>query len=458
MLASIFDHFVEESPLTVMVRAIMERALAPEKLDELFEQTAQKQYTRELLFSDVVSVMSLVVFGIRPSVNAAYKALAKDIGVSKPAFYGKLNGLEPAVGQALVRYSAAALTPVIEQLGGQAESKLPGYPLKIVDGNSLEATDHRLKVLRTIAAGPLPGKSLAVLDPQLMMTVDVFPCEDAYTQERALLPQLLERVSANQVWIGDRNLCTQGFFTGLAQKQAFFTIREHQNLPWQALEELRFVESLPTGDIFEQPVQMSYLGQTLTLRRVVVQLKQPTCDGDTEVVILTNLPQAVASAALVAQLYRGRWSVEGLFQIVTDLFHCELKSLGYPKAALFTFCMALLAYNLFATLKAALRSVHGAGKIDAGLSDYYVAEEVRATYRGMMIALPAAQWERFSQMSLEHFCLNLQQWAARVSLQKFSSSPRGKKKETPPRIRDSKRCHVSTARLLAQQQKAKQAP
>ena len=145
MLATLFAHFVEENPLTVMVRAIMERTLGPEQLDKLFEQTARKQYTRELLFSDVVHVMSLVVCGIRPSVNAAYKALAKDIGVSKPAFYGKLNGLEPAVGQALVRYSAVALTPVIKQLKGQAESKLPGYSLKIVDGNSLGATDHRLK-------------------------------------------------------------------------------------------------------------------------------------------------------------------------------------------------------------------------------------------------------------------------------------------------------------------------
>lgn len=458
MLADIFEHFVEASPLTVMVRAIMERALAPEKLDELFEQTAQKQYTRELLFSDVFQVMSLVVCGIRPSVHAAYKALSKEIGVSKPAFYSKLNGLEPAVGQALVRYSAAALAPVIEQLGGQAEPSLPGYRVKIVDGNHLGATDHRLKVLRTIAAGPLPGHSLAVLDPQLMMAVDVFPCEDAYTQERALLPQLLETVSANEVWVGDRNLCTQGFLMGLAQKQAFFVIREHQNLPQQALEELQLVESSPTGEVFEQRVQLNYQAQTLTMRRVVVKLNQPTRHGDGQVAVLTHLPREVAGATLVTQLYQGRWSVEGLFQVVTDLFHCELKSLGYPKAALFVFCMALLAYNLFATLKASLRSVHGAGKIDAGISDYYLAEEVRATYRGMMIALPPSEWESFSQMSLEHFCLNLCRWAAQVPLQKFCSAPRGKKKQPPQRIRDPKHSHASTARLLAQLQQADAPP
>lgn len=44
-----------------MVRGILERVLAPERLDELFEQTAKTGYTRELLFSTVVNMMSLVV-------------------------------------------------------------------------------------------------------------------------------------------------------------------------------------------------------------------------------------------------------------------------------------------------------------------------------------------------------------------------------------------------------------
>ncbi len=458
MLSQLFEHFAAASPLTVMVRAIMERALAPEKLDELFEQTAQHQYTRELLFSGVVEVMGLVVCGIHPSVNAAYKALSDQLSVSKPAFYSKLNGMEPQISQALVRYSAEALAPVIGQLGSEATELLPGYRLKIVDGNHLGATDHRLKALRGLAAGPLPGHSLTVLDPQLMMAVDVFPCEDAYTQERALLPQLIDTVSVDEVWIGDRNLCTQRFLTEIAHKQAYFVIREHQNLPWQELGPLGLVGPSATGDVYEQPVELNYQGQTLSIRRVVVKLDQPTRHGDREVAILTNLPVAVASAVLVAQLYRERWSVEGLFQVVTDLFHCELKSLGYPKAALFTFCMALFAYNIFATLKAALRSVHGAGKIDAGLSDYYVAEEVRATYRGMMIALPASDWEPFAELSLEHFCQYLLAWAAHVPLKKFSSSPRAKKRKQPPRSGKPKRTHVSTARILSDSTQLKKSP
>lgn len=103
MINAIFEQFVAASPVSVMVRATMERIFSNENLDELFEETSEKQYTRELLFSSVVGLMSLVVSGIHPSVNAAYKALEKQIGVSKPALYGKLNGLEPQISQALVR-------------------------------------------------------------------------------------------------------------------------------------------------------------------------------------------------------------------------------------------------------------------------------------------------------------------------------------------------------------------
>lgn len=451
VLDAIFDPFVEHTPITVMVRALLERAFSAEELDELFDQTAQRQYTRELLFSDVVYLMLLVVCSVHPSVSAAYKVMAARLGVTKESVYNKLNGMEPQIGQALVRYSAAALQPVIAELDGNSRVFLPdGYRLKIVDGNHLGASEHRLEPLRSISSGPLPGQSLAVLDPQLMVAIDYFPCEDAYTQERAILPQILATVEAKDVWMGDRNLCTQLFIFGVAERQGCFILREHQNLPWQAISDLRPVGRCASGEVFEQHIQLSYEGKTLSLRRILVQLHQPTRHGETQVVVLTNLPPDVADSIQVSQLYLERWSVERLFQIVTEQFHCEIKTLCYPRAALFVFAMALLAYNLFSAVKAALRSVHGAGKIDAGLSDYYLAEEVSSMYRGMMVAIAAPHWQVMAQMSGEHFIEILQQLAAQVDLQRLSSNPRGPKKRKPKRVSEPRRPHVSTARLLAQ--------
>jgi hypothetical protein len=185
-ISAIFEQFVQASPINVMLRAIMERIFSADKLDELFEDTAEKQYTRELLFSSVVGLMSLVVSGIHPSVNAAYKALEKQIGMSKPALSGKLNGLEPRISQVL-RYSHRELAPLITTLAPTQTVQLPGYPIRIADGNHLGATEHRLKPLQATRSGPLLGQSIAVLDPAQLLVSDVFLCEDAHAQERAVL-------------------------------------------------------------------------------------------------------------------------------------------------------------------------------------------------------------------------------------------------------------------------------
>ena len=40
------------------------------------------------------------------------------------------------------------------------------------------------------------------------------------------------------------------------------------------------------------------------------------------------------------------------FQVLTETLECEHPRLGYPKAALFAFCVTLVAYNVLAVLKA----------------------------------------------------------------------------------------------------------
>ena len=82
LLGQVFERFVKESPVSVMVRGLLEKALCPQTLDELFERSAKTQYTRELLFSTIVNLMSLVVCGVHPSVHAAYQASSEEISVS----------------------------------------------------------------------------------------------------------------------------------------------------------------------------------------------------------------------------------------------------------------------------------------------------------------------------------------------------------------------------------------
>lgn len=44
MLSSIFEQFVQENPVSVMARVLMERIFAPERMDSLFTKYASVQY------------------------------------------------------------------------------------------------------------------------------------------------------------------------------------------------------------------------------------------------------------------------------------------------------------------------------------------------------------------------------------------------------------------------------
>jgi hypothetical protein len=450
MFSKILQRFMERSPVPVMVQMVLERVLSPAKLNALFERTAVEQYTRELLFSTVFELMNLVVFKTFPSVNAAYQENPGQIEVSITSVYNKLNGVETGTSAALVREMAREKATLIEALGAVCESWLPGYRIKVLDGNCVEATEHRLEVLRATAAGALPGKSLVVYDPALEMAIDVFPCEDGHAQERALLEQVLPTVDERDVWIMDRNFCVRHFLLGIAERGGYFIGREHQGLAWEALSAPRYVGRTETGKVYEQGIQIvDDEGQAHKYRRIRVSLNTPTRDGERELFILTNLAKAVANAKLIAELYRKRWRLETMFQELEAHLHSEINTLAYPRAALFGFCVALVAYNVLAVVKAALRTVHGEETIDNEVSGYYLAGNIARTYDGMMIAVGAKQWVIFHAMPLAQFVEVLLQLAANVKLSKFRKHRRGPKKPRPKRDKYPNQPHVSTARLLA---------
>lgn len=446
--SDILERFISRSPVCVMVRATMERILSPRWLDDLFERSARTQYTRTLLFSTVFDLMAHVVLRVHPSIHAAYQA-ADTIEVTTTALYDKLNHLEPEVCAALVRESGQEVVGLIDAVGGRRAPWLPGYRVQVIDGNCIAATEHRIAELRPLAAGALPGKTIVIYDPAVDAVVDVFPCTDGHAQERSLFAEIVKRIQKNDVDIADRNFCTSEFLRAHHAAGAFVIIRHHANLPLHELGPLQACGRSETGKVFEQLVEV-YLegGGTLILRRITVRLKSPARDGDTELHILTTLPRAVADPLLIAQLYRRRWTIETAFQRLERDLHSELNTLGYPQAALFGFCVALVAFNLMALVYAALRAVHGEQTIDEEFSGYYLANELQTVPAGMEIAVPAAEWRLFADMSPATFARIILELAQGINLARYRKHRRGPKKPSPKRSYDPAHPHVSTARLL----------
>lgn len=453
MLGECFEKFLARSPVSVMVRGILERVFDPEKLERVFSDHALLQYTRELTFAQCVGLMSDVVFRIVPSVGAWYKAHQDEMPVTRQAVYDKLKHLELPTAAGLVAYAGRELRASLQQMPSPPPPLLPGYRVRVLDGNHLAGTEHRVKALRRYRAAALPGHALVFYDPQWEVATDVIPCEDAYAQERTLLPEVVPMVAQQDCIVADRNFCTLGFLFGIARRGAFFVIRHHaSNVVGQPQGPRRGVGHAARGQaLYEQTlcVMEPDTGEMLVVRRITVQLLVPTRDGDTELHILTNLPLADASAAQISALYADRWTIETAFHHLTVDLACEVDTLGYPKAALFGFCVALVAYNVVALVKGALRAAHGAAYVEEQLSMYYLTLEVAQVTTGMEIAVEAEAWEIFRQMNTAEFTTTLVAIAQRLDTKKYTKHTRGPKKPPPHKLSGKKQTHISTARMLA---------
>ncbi len=450
LLDKVFDRFVAATPICVAVRGLMESALDADCLDRLFARTAKQQYQKELLFSTCVDLMAGVVCRTHKSVNSAHRDLGVTAAVSVQSLYEKLARIEPETSAELVRHTSGRLQSVIGHLKGALPPFVSGYRTKVLDGNHLTRTQRRLKPLRDVAAGPLPGQTLVVFDPALGLVVDLVACEDGHAQERSLMASILAGAEADDLWVADRNFCTTGILFGLAKRGAKFAIRQHAStLYWEKEGVRRSAGRCESGKLFEQWICLEDKeGGRLKVRRITLVLDKPTREGETEIHVMTNLPKSVR-ASKVMKVYRKRWRIEALFQDMTMILKCEINTLGYPRAALFGFCVAVVAANVLATAKAALRVAHPAANVEEEVSNYYLADELSGNYRGMMIALPPEVWKPIADLDDAQLAAWLREVLGNAKLSRYRKSPRGPKKPFIKRTRFARKKKTRVDRQIA---------
>lgn len=448
IMQDLIDRFERKAPVCMMVRALLENTLSPERLDSIYGEYDHEQPEDVLLFSTLVEIMGLVATRVHPSVHAAYQAKCEEIAVTAKAVYDKLQRINCDVSQALLRRTAASMGRILDKTGCPLAEPLRGYRVKILDGNHLRRTQRRLKVLRNVNAAPLPGHVLAVLDPQWKLVTDVFPCEDAHAQERTLLGQVLDTIKPGEVWIDDRNFCTIAFLFGIRARKAFFVTRQHGSLPFELIGNRTHVGRGERGDVYEQKMRIvDAQGTAAIIRRITVVLDEPTRDGDPEIHVLTNLPRAIP-ALKVADLYRQRWTIEAAFNEVAQSLEGEIETLGYPKAALFGFCAALVSYNLLNVVQGVIGGIFPEEASQHGISIYYLASEVARAYEGMEIAIGETYWAKtYRDLSPAAMARELTRIARKIVPARYRKHKRGPKKP-PPKLNKQKRNHVSTDRLL----------
>jgi IS4 transposase len=262
---------------------------------------------------------------------------------------------------------------------------------------------------------------------------------------------LLESARPGELWIADRHYCTRTVLGGLEDAGADFIVREHGRHPRLAGQsEWRACGRVETGLVREQTVEMH--GQAVPWRRIELALDQPTEDGETTIRLWSNLPGEVG-AGRVAELYRTRWRIEGLFGRLEAVLHSELRSLGHPRAALLGFATALLAHNVLALVQRCVEQAHQQPSEPAPeVSCFHLAQHVKSGYEGLLIAVPPEHWPSQDDADPARLAERLLHLARHIDPRRAALSKRKPKPKTPKGYVDgaTARAHVATARVLAQ--------
>lgn len=459
--SAILERFAEQAPATVLTRLLLQSEFAADFFDTLFAQYADVQYVRQLAFSSVAQLMFQVVTRQQPTIHAAYLAAKErqEIVVSINAVYDKLKNTEAVMCEQIVGQSAARLVPLHRLLAAVGVEPVRGYRLRTIDGNHFGPTEHRLKVLRNRREAARPGQALAIHDHATDMISELIGCEDAHANERTMLGEVVQRLGNRDLVMGDRNFCTQEFLDSIHHLGAKYLIRRHGTMPYEAIGRRRRVGKCSTGIVFEQEVMISWDGRRHLARAVTIVRSTPLRSSRSrrrqkpestqyDLTLLTNLSASQLSGVRAAELYKKRWTIEEAFRKLTEELRCEVNSLGYPKAALLAFSLAVVAYNTTITVRACLAAVHGSEEAKT-ISFYHLTEEIRRTMAGLNIAVSAAEWQQFDRLSTRQMAQLITRIARRINPQRYPLKKRGPKKPKPPH-RPMKGFHLATARLLVE--------
>lgn len=445
---AILERFIEKYPLAVMTRSIAGLLLG-EELNDVFQQNRSSQYDASIKFSTIAMSMAEIALGTVENRNQAYRRYQEELRASTTAYYGKLNRTEPAISEGVVRYSARRAGELLDELDFQPWEVLPGYRGLSLDGNHLQKTQKRLKETRGLCAAPLPGTVVARYDHQQGLFDQAYLLEDAHAQESTVLDRAVQDLGEGDLVIADRHFCIVGFLLKLAARCGCFVIRQHGRLKGELLGKRKRIGRTDTGVAFEQTLEIADGDETLAVRRITVELDEPTRDGDTEIHLLSNVPAEHADARRLAEIYRQRWEIENAFYLLTTTMNCEAKSNCHPRCALFQFCMAMLAYNCRQVLLAALYAEHEQDDVDA-MSQYNVSIDVVSPMEGMLTAITEQEWTALTPQSISGRAEFLRRVARRVNVHSYRKAVRGPKKPPPQRTRCKAGTHVSAHRLLKQ--------
>jgi hypothetical protein len=225
-----------------------------------------------------------------------------------------------------------------------------------VDGKAIKRVAKRLKPLRGWKGGGLGGKAVVVLEVRTGVVVAMATHADGETHEAKLvparLPQVREQVSGKRLWVADRQFCDLTQPAAFAQGDDQFLVRYHPQTPFcpDSARPVRRGQDA-RGQIWEQ--DWGWLGSEQAKPRRFVRRLTLYRPGEEVLILLTELLDATLfPASDPLELYLARWSIERVFQQITEVFPLQTLIGTTPEGTVFQFAFCVLLYNMVQVVRA----------------------------------------------------------------------------------------------------------
>jgi hypothetical protein len=342
------------------------------------------------------------------------------------------------LSEAWLAESTARVRPVYPSAAGvPLPPSLHGLQVIVVDGKAIKRVAKRLKPLQGRKGGVLGGKALVALELRSGLAVAMATHPDGETNDAklvpALLPQVREQVAGVRLWVADRQFCdltqTAAFATGADQ----FLVRYHPKTHF-CPDAARRAQSGQDSHGRAWVEDWGWLGCEQAKHRRFARRITLTRPGEEPIILLTDLLDAAQYPAndLLA-LYLERWSIERVFQQITEVFHLQTLIGTTPQGTVFQLGFCLLLYNLVQVVRAYVATAQA--RPVATLSTELLFDDVHRHLVALTALIPAPHIETlFAPLPFaERLRTQLTTVLAIVWTPRWLKAPAKKRKVSPPR-------------------------
>jgi hypothetical protein len=359
MEAEFAREILSRLPLADAVLSLWRWVAEPLFLLSVFTRHRGLGYEKEISFGVLVQLIADALLEHQGSGRKSFERGREQglLTASVQAMYQKLSRVPLGLSEAWLAESTARLRPVYpEAVRLPVSPALQDLEVIMVDGKAIKRVAKRLKPLRGRKGGVLGGKALVALELRSGVVVAMATHADGETNEAklvpALVPQVREQVAGRRLWVADRQFCDLTQPAAFATGDDHFLVRYHPKTPFcpdTTRPAQRGQEA--QGRVWEQ--DWGWLGSTQAKRRRFVRRLTLHRPGEETIILLTDLLDATqVPAADLFDLYLARWSIERVFQQITEVFHLQTLIGTTPQGTVFQFAFCLLLYNLVQVVRA----------------------------------------------------------------------------------------------------------